>query len=389
MIARSGLSVRVLERAPEFAEVGAGLQLAPNATRILDHYGLLGELSATAVKPRRLVAFSATTGEELSHLDLDLVRQRYGGPYLVVHRSDLLDVLRRACEREPGVELSPGHEVVDVDSHGDGVLVRCANGAEIAADILIGADGLHSRVRKDFVQDEPVNSGYVAYRGAVPIESVDKRVDLADVAVYFGPGLHLVQYPVRAGELYNQVAVFKSQEFLDGKQDWGSPQELDAVYSPMCEAVRVAVPSLHRNRRWPMFDRNPITTWTRGRVGLLGDAAHPMLQYLAQGAVQALIDGATLAQVLPAAASSGWSDSGLSHAWGVYEDERVALAGRVQSTARVWGEIWHVDGLAATLRDEAFRLREPSDFRHVDWLYGAGPFSPLGTGEPVREPVRA
>lgn len=370
MLGEQGLRVRVLERAPEFTEVGAGLQLAPNATRLLAQHGILEDLLPLAVRPRRLVTLSATTGEELSHLDLEDVERRYGAPYIVAHRSDLLDVLRAACERHPNVTLQPGHEVVEIVEQDDRVVAHCADGSGTTASVLLGADGLHSRTRARLVPDEPVPSGYVAYRGAVPIADVDKRLSLDDVAVYFGPGLHLVQYPVRAGRLYNQVAVFRSAEYAQGVADWGGPEELDRVFSATCEAVRVAVPSLQRNRRWPMADREPITTWVRGRVALLGDAAHPMLQYLAQGAVQAITDGAALAELLPAARRSGWDAGSVARALDEYQARRVPLATRVQSTARVWGEMWHVDGLAATLRDEAFRLRDTHDYRHVDWLYG-------------------
>lgn len=388
MLGRRGVQVTVLERAPEFAEVGAGIQLAPNVTRVLAEYGILDDLLPYAVTPRRLVAMNARTGEQLSTLDLADVRSRYGAPYIVLHRSDLLDVLLRHVLAEKNVTLLPGHEVVDVEDLGESVVVRTANGAELTGDLLLGADGLRSAVRGAIVQDDVVCSGYVAYRGAVPVGDVDARGAMDDVMVWMGPGLHLVQYPVRAGELYNQVAVFRSQEYLDGVEAWGSPEELDRTYAGMCEPVRRAIPSLQRNHRWPMFDRAPVDTWTRGRVSLLGDAAHPMLQYLAQGAGQALLDGATLAQVLPAVtAGPGLADgAALAGALAGYEGARVALAGRVQSTARTWGEIWHVDGLAATLRDEAFRQRDVTDYRHVDWLYGA-PADHPGADAPATAPV--
>src|SRR5690606_6001825 len=298
MLSRRGVRVRVLERAPEFAEVGAGLQLAPNITRMLDEVGVLEKILPLSVLPRRLVFRNAVSGEELTHLDLADARRRYGGPYIVLHRSDLLQAPPEAARAEPNVTLHTDHRVTDVEDRGDHVIVRCANGAEYTGQLLVGADGLHSTVRKRIVSDDMVCSGYVAYRGAVPLDAVDRRVSLDDVVVWMGPGLHLVQYPVRAGELYNQVAVFRSQEYLEGKKDWGTPEELDRTYSRMCEAVRVAIPSLQRNNRWPMYDRDPIPSWMKGRITLLGDAAHPMLQYLAQGAGQALLDGAALATSL-------------------------------------------------------------------------------------------
>lgn len=371
MLARRGVRVRVLERAPEFAEVGAGLQLAPNVTRLLDEVGVLEQILPLSVRPRRLVFRNARSGEELTHLDLADLHRRYGGPYLVLHRSDLLDALLAAASAEPGITLHTDHLVTGVDDRGDSVLVRCANGAEFSGELVVGADGLHSTLRRELVDDEPVCSGYVAYRGAVPVDNVDRRASLDDVVVWMGPGLHLVQYPVRAGTLYNQVAVFRSQEYLDGKPDWGTPEELDRTYSDMCEAVRVAIPALQRTNRWPMYDREPVPSWTKGRRTLLGDAAHPMLQYLAQGAGQALLDGAALADVLPALGDSPWLDTALAGALRAYESARVAFAGQVQSTARVWGDIWHVDThVSMLLRDEVFRSRDIHDYHLVDWLYG-------------------
>ncbi|KAE8763895.1 FAD-dependent monooxygenase [Georgenia thermotolerans] len=388
MLARRGVKVRVLERAPEFGEVGAGLQLAPNITRMLKEVGVFDKIAPLSVFPKRLVFMNAKTGEELTHLDLADAEKRYGAPYIVLHRSDLLNALLEAAQAEENITLQTSAKVEDVEDHGDRVVVRTADGAEHTGELLLGADGLHSRVRREIVQDEPICSGYVAYRGAVPVEDVDRRMSMDEVVVWMGPGMHLVQYPVRAGKLYNQVAVFRSQEYLEGKEDWGTPEELDRTYSEMCESVRVAIPSLHRNNRWPMFDREPISTWTKGRVSLLGDAAHAMLQYLAQGAGQSLLDGAALATALPALGEGSWDGEALAGALRQYEDERVAFAGHVQSTARVWGDIWHVDSyVPMILRDEVFRSRDVHDYSFVDWLYGPVQDDAAAAAEPVAEPA--
>ncbi|OQO93862.1 2-polyprenyl-6-methoxyphenol hydroxylase [Saccharomonospora piscinae] len=369
LLARRGVRVRVLERSPEFAEVGAGLQLAPNITRMLDEVGVLDRILPLSVQPRRLVFRNAETAEELTHLDLADARRRYGGPYLVLHRSDLLRALLEAAEAEPGVTLHTGHEVTGVTDGPDHALVHCADGTEFRAELVVGADGLHSAVRAHLVDDEPLCSGYVAYRGAVPIEQVAHRASMDDVVVWMGPGLHLVQYPVRAGRLYNQVAVFRSEQYRRGERDWGTPAELDRTYAGMCDEVRAAVPALGRDHRWPMYDREPLPNWTRGRLTLLGDAAHPMLQYLAQGAGQALLDGAALADALPP--GRPWASHDLGAALREYEAARVGFASRVQATARVWGDIWHVDSPVSTLlRDEVFRSRDVHDYHLVDWLYG-------------------
>jgi 2-polyprenyl-6-methoxyphenol hydroxylase-like FAD-dependent oxidoreductase len=371
MLSRAGVRVRVLERADEFGEIGAGLQLAPNATRVLRRYGLLDDLLETAVLPRRLVAMNALTGQQLTTLGLEQVRLRYGAPYVVMHRHDLLEVILRYCHKEPTLTLETARDVTTVEDSGDRVTVACRDGSTYRAEVLIGADGLSSTVRPLVVDDELQPTGFVAYRGAVPVDAVDRRVALDTVVAWLGPGMHLVQYPLRRGELYNQVAVFRSQEYLQGTQDWGSPEELDRAFSAACEPVRVALPSLLRDRRWPMSDRLPASRWSTGRVTLLGDAAHPMLQYLAQGACQAIEDAAALAQELPRLQRADvWPTQDVQAALHGYEGRRLEQASRVQRTARTWGEIWHVDGLAMTLRDEAFRLRAPDDFSRIDWLYG-------------------
>jgi 3-hydroxybenzoate 6-monooxygenase len=371
MLSRAGLRVRVLERNDEFAELGFGLQLAPNATWLLREYGLLDDVMETAVRPRRLVAMNALTGQQLTTLDLQQAERRYGAPYIVLHRGDLLEVMLRHCRKEPTLILEAAKDVTAVTDLGHQAAVTCRDGSTYHSQVLVGADGLDSAVRPLVVDDALQATGYVAYRGAVPVEVVDRRVGLDEVVAWMGPGMHLVQYALRRGELYNQVAVFRSQQYLRGEPDWGGPAELERVFSVACQQVRVALPSLLRNRRWPMHDRLPVSSWSSGRVTLLGDAAHPMLQYLAQGACQAIQDGAALAKELPRLPRMGaWPAEDVKAALRGYEERRLEQASGVQRTARTWGEIWHVDGLAMALRDEAFRLRATDDFRRVDWLWG-------------------
>jgi 3-hydroxybenzoate 6-monooxygenase len=372
--AREGRRVRVLERAGELSEIGAGLQLAPNATRILGQFGVLEQVIDAGVLPRRLMFRDALTGRELTYLDVgDAFRRRYGGPYVVVHRSDLLDILVAACRRH-GVQLTTDKQVTAVDNHSHQITARCADGTRYRAAVVVAADGLRSGLRRLVSEDEPVGAGYVAYRGAVPIDQIGELASGTDVVVWFGPGLHLVQYPLRAGQMYNQVAVFRSPAYQAGASQWGTPAELDEVFSATCPQVRHALAALWRDRRWPMYDREPIGTWVTGRLALLGDAAHPMLQYLAQGACQAIEDAAALAdaitQHLPAAGTDATAADKALHA---YQAERILRTARVQRAARIWGDIWHVDGLARDLRNELFARREPTDFTDTDWLYGAEP----------------
>ena len=365
-ITRRGGSVTVLERSKSFAEVGAGIQLAPNATRILQQLGVLDMILPVAVLPRRLVLADAMESRELTSLDLTDFPARYGAPYLVLHRNDLLSALLDACARS-GVRLCPDVNVIELTDTGAATVAVTADGREFSAEIAVGADGLHSRIRRYFSDDEPVNSGFVAYRGAIPMDQVERHADLRDVVAWIGPGLHLVQYPLRSGQMYNQVAVFRSQAYLRGEADWGNPAELTAAFAGCSDHVRESLKRLGTVNRWPMLDRLPMPDWARGRVALLGDAAHPMLQYLAQGACQAIEDAEALAAELAAAGRTGrpFSD-GLAS----YAARRAPRAMRVQRTARTWGEIWHVDGVAKLLRDELLLDRDVADHKHVEWLYG-------------------
>ena len=364
-LARRGATVTVLERSKSFAEVGAGIQLAPNATRILQRLGVLEKIMPVAVLPRRLVLADAIGARELTSLELTDFPARYGAPYLVLHRNDLLSALLDACAASR-VRLHTDANVIELRDTGADAVATCADGREFTGEIAIGADGLHSRIRKHFIDDEPVNSGFVAYRGAVPMEQVERHADLRDVVAWLGPGLHLVQYPLRSGQMYNQVAVFRSQAYLRGEADWGDPAELAAAFAGCSEHVRESLSTLSIDNRWPMLDRLPMPDWARGRVALLGDAAHPMLQYLAQGACQALEDSAALAAALAAAGKAG---PAVQRRAGQLRGARSPQAMRVQRTARTWGEIWHVDGIAKLIRDELLLDRDVADHKHVAWLY--------------------
>lgn len=363
-----GLRVRVLERAAEFGEVGAGIQIAPNCTRILHEYGLLDEAKSLGVLPTSMVMRDAIDGTELTRLDLAHMERTYGFPYMVIHRSDLHGLFLRAC-RSAGVDLLTDQTVVDYRTAADGAEVVLADGRVEGAPVVIAADGLHSVARRLLVDDEPVNSAYVAYRAAVPIDQVDHNIDLAEVAVHVGPGCHFVHYALRGGEMLNQVAVFRSSKALAGEDDWGTPDELDAAFAGTADEVQQGIPLMWRDRWWLMFDRDPIMTWVHGRIALLGDAAHPPLQYMAQGAIMAIEDGWVLAQHVArqriADGSIDWRA-----ALAAYEAVRPEHCRRVVLTARAWGELWHVDGDQRLRRNTLLRARDPHDYTYTDWIYG-------------------
>lgn len=367
--ARTGRRVTVLEQSPAFAEIGAGLQLAPNAMRVLHKLGLFDAIRDFAWFPKRLVLMDARTATELSALDLgQLFQERYGFPYAVMHRADLLNLLYEACQSTGCVELLPNKAVIStqiLDDEGGRVLITCQDGTRYLADGVVGADGLWSKTRRHFSDDEPVCEEYVAYRGTIPMEEIRSYARLDDVVMWIGPGLHFVQYPIRRGELYNQVAVFHSKRYTPDSDDWGTPDELDEAFAPCCPQVRHAVTFMQRHRRWPMRDRRPIPSWTKGRLTLLGDAAHPMLQYIAQGACQAIEDAACLAEQL------GAYGEDIPSAFAAYAAKRTQRTARVQRAARSFGDIIHTDNpTAILLRNHLFTNRPATDFSVVDWIYG-------------------
>ncbi|RBY83781.1 3-hydroxybenzoate 6-hydroxylase [Geodermatophilus sp. TF02-6] len=390
-LTRKGLRVRLLERASEFGEVGAGLQIAPNCTRILDSWGLLPEVLSLGVQPENLVMKDAVDGSVLTRLDLADARERYGSPYVVIHRSDLHGVLLRACRRA-GVDLLNDVRVTGYEHVPDGAAVVHAGGREVAP-VVLAADGLKSIARALLSDDEPVSSAYVAYRGAIPAEQVAQAdVSMSDVVVFVGPHCHFVQYPLRQGEMFNQVAVFRSPKALAGEEDWGTPDELDAAFAGTCAQVRAGLPLMWRDRWWRMYDRDPIPNWVQGRLALTGDAAHPPLQYLAQGAVMAIEDAWVLSEHVGAQLAAGHLD--WDAALAAYNAVRPEHCRRVLTTARSWGELWHLTDAEREARNDVLRQRDVHDYGFVDWLYGPTALTPdqeppMFTPQPLQAPVGA
>jgi salicylate hydroxylase len=374
-LARAGFTAHVVERSAEFGEIGAGIQLAPNALRVLDSLGVLPELSGLGVHPGHLVLMHADTGRHLTTVDFgERFERRYGYPYTVMHRGDLLTVLHQACRAEDRITLEPGREVTALADHGSVAEVGFADGGGYECGAIVGADGLWSTARKLVADDRPRTDTCVAYRGTLPASDMALLVskdstpaEPDDEIIWIAPHKHLVQYPIRPGELYNQVAVFRSRRYsaeAELTDSWGTPAELDNSYARSCEQVRAGVAVINRDRRWVMYDREPLDNWTTGRITLLGDAAHPMVQYLAQGACQAIEDADCLARRLTAC------DGDAVKAFAAYQTERIPRTALVQRAARIWGQIWHDDGTAIPLlRDRILTRRHQEDYTDLDWLY--------------------
>ncbi len=363
---QAGIHAHVIEKSQDFAEIGAGLQLAPNAMRALDHLGIYQDLRKHAFFPKKLVLMDALTAEPVVTLNVgEKFQAHFGYPYIVVHRGDLLSIELEACRASALITLESNKEAVHIEDLSEGARVTCSDGSIYECDALIGADGLRSRVRR-FVHDDgdPICAQCMCYRGAIPIEQAPPESDLENMTVWVGPDIHFAQYVIHHGTVFNQVAVFESHRYQEGSDDWGSPDEFAEHFSRVHPRLRTAAATIKFDRRWPMFDRRPIDNWTRNRITLLGDAAHPMFQYLAQGANQALEDAACLRDKL--------QDSGgdFSRAFLAYQKARIPRTARVQNAARFAGELFHVQGAGRVFRNLLLAKRTEDDVEHLEWIWG-------------------
>jgi 2-polyprenyl-6-methoxyphenol hydroxylase-like FAD-dependent oxidoreductase len=366
-LARRGMRSRVLEKASEFGEIGYGIQQGPNAYRMLDWLGVMKDLEPQAVFTKNLILIDALTDRELTRISCgQAFRERYRAPYTVVHRRDLHGALLDACRKYEEVILHTSKEAVSFTERHDSVVVRCSDGSEYEGAALVGADGLRSRVRELVIGDGPPRpAGHVTYRGVVPLDDVKDQSHFDDMVIWIGPNLHFVQYRLRGGTVMNNVATVASRKFARGERnDYGGPDELAEVFSRTTPHVQEMLGYVGKDKNWVLHDRDPVPGWTRGKVTLLGDAAHPTLQYLAQGACMAIEDAVVLSKTL-AAAGNGEINAALT----AYENERYLRAIRVPITSRIFGEIIHCDGGARDLRNHLLAQRTPETFWEVDWLY--------------------
>lgn len=376
-LGQGGHRVQVLERAPQFAQGGPGLRLAPNATAVLARLGLLDQVIGLGSLPRRALLCDLGSGAELAELDLGApLTAHYGTPYVVVGRADLLSLLADACA-DADVELRLGREVTSVDqspfasSVMGGAVVTCADGRMRATDVVLAADGAHSVARALIGGGEPSGDGWAAYRGTISADALSVGDAGDEVVAWTGPDAHFTRYPIRVGEAYEQVAVFRSHLYPlvgaaspggagQGSQSlaWGGPEELDEAFSWSVEPVRAAVRVLRRDRCWRMLDRVALHSWAADRVALLGDAVHPMPAYLAQGACQAIEDAAALADVL----ADCPGPQGVAAALAGYQARRAPRAIRVSRARQVW-------------ESGPLPRRPADDYAASDWLYS--PSGPL------------
>jgi len=366
-LALKGFPVRVLEQAEEFGEIGAGIQLGPNIFRALEKVGLRDAVLADAHQPPAMEMRCALSGQRVTRIPLADRRflEKFEQPYAVTHRHDIHGAILRACQKRNLITLETNRAVEDFDQDADGVTLTLSSGERVRGRALVGCDGMWSKVRQKVVGDgRPQVSGHIAYRAVLKREDVPQDLWQSDVILWAGPRTHLVHYPLRRGELYNLVAVFHSNRYVEGWNEKADAAELWAHFKGQRPEVLRMLERIETWRMWVLCDREPIKDWSKGRATLLGDAAHPMLQYLAQGACMATEDAVWLAEKVAE------DPDDIPAAFRAYAQQRYLRTARVQIMARVYGDFYHARGPAAELRNQLLGARTPEQsYEGIAWLY--------------------
>ena len=366
-LAQKGFDVTVLERTPVLGEVGAGIQLGPNAFHAFDRLGVGDAARGMAVYVDKLRLMDALTAEDICAIDLgEAFRARFGNPYGVVHRGDLHGVFVRACEASSRVTLRTSCAVTGYEQDGSTVTAKLFSGETVEGSALIGADGLWSRVREQVVGDVARVTGHTTYRSVIPTEQMPEDLRWNAATLWAGPKCHIVHYPLSGWKVFNLVVTYhnEAQEPVAGK-----PVDEEEVLEGF-RHVHPRAQNIIRHgtdwKLWVLCDREPVDRWVDGRVALLGDAAHPTLQYLAQGACMAMEDSVCLADEM--AAHPGQIEAALE----AYRQQRVLRTARVVLMSRAVGEhIYHPAGTHAAVRNAIMRAKSDNDWYDIlAWLYG-------------------
>ena len=365
-LVRQGYNVTVLEQAPEIGEIGAGIQLGPNAFHAFDALGVGEKARGRAVYTDELIMHDAIDATLVGRIPTgEAFRKRFGNPYAVIHRVDIHSSLLEGAQETGRVSFHTSTRVVDVEQDDSGVTVIDDKGNRHRGLALIAADGGKSVMREKYVGDPPRVTGHVVYRAVV--DKKDFPVDLQwnAASIWVGPNCHLVHYPLRGGEQYNVVVTFHSR----GQEEWGvtdgSKEEVQSYFQEVCPRARQLIDLPKSWRRWATADKMPIETWTFGRVTLLGDAAHPTTQYMAQGACMAMEDAVTLGEALRHCGND------IPRALDLYQRCRTTRTARIVLSGREMGRIYHAKGIERKIRNSLWKGREAERFYDaVEWLYG-------------------
>ncbi|KEO50910.1 3-hydroxybenzoate 6-monooxygenase [Thioclava pacifica] len=367
-LAQKGFRSLVLEKAPELGEIGAGIQLGPNAFHAFDYLGVGDQAREMAVYIDNLRLMDAIDGSEITRIPLDeAFRARFKNPYAVIHRGDLHSVFLRACEEHPLVGLRTNSEVVDYEQDGSSATAILANGERVTGRMLVGADGLWSNIRKKVVGDgAPRVSGHTTYRSVIPTEEMPEDLRWNAATLWAGPKCHIVHYPLKGWKMFNLVVTYHNDAPSPEAGVSVTHEEVKKGFEHVAPVARQIIDRGQNWKRWVLCDRDPVTNWVDGRVVLLGDAAHPMLQYFAQGACMAMEDAVALAHCMEA-------HGDLDVAFRRYQDLRELRTARVQLQSREIGQhVYHPAGAHAELRNAVMRAKTPENWYDiVDWLYGS------------------
>jgi salicylate hydroxylase len=369
-LARQGFGVTVLEQSPQIGEIGAGIQLGPNAFSAFDALGVGEAARARAVYTDEMVMHDALDETLVGRIPTgEAFRRRFGNPYAVIHRADVHLSLLEGARASGRVELLTSTTVTRVEQDDAGVTVHDARGGAHRGQALVGADGVKSAVRRQYVGDEARVSGHVVYRAVVERQDFPADLQWNAASIWVGPDCHLVHYPLRGGEQYNVVVTFHSRQPEEWGVREGSFDEVRSYFQGVCPRARQLIELPRSWKRWATADREPIGRWTHGCATLLGDAAHPTLQYLAQGACMALEDAVTLGEALRVSGSGG--SGRFEPAFDLYQRSRIARTARIVLSAREMGRIFHAKGVERLVRNDLWRDRSPERFYDaLEWLYG-------------------
>lgn len=365
-LTRSGHAVKVLEQASAMGEIGAGIQLGPNAFNAFDALGIGDKARGRAVFTDELAMYDAIDGSVVGRIPTgEAFRTRFGNPYAVIHRADFHLSLLEAVEEQVSVEFLTSTCVVSVEQADGGVIVYDQNGGTHRGAAVIAADGGKSVVREQYVADQARVTGHVVYRAVVDKDDFPEDLRWNTAALWAGPHCHLVHYPLRGGEQYNVVVTFHSRE----EEEWGvrdgSKEEVESYFQDVCPRARQLIHLPKSWKRWATADREPIKQWSFGRVTLLGDAAHPTTQYMAQGACMALEDAVTLGKALEHCSGD------IEEAFDLYQRSRATRTARIVLSAREMGRLYHAKGIERDIRNSLWADRSPERFYDaIEWLYG-------------------
>ena len=365
-LVRRGFAVQVLEQAPEIGEIGAGIQLGPNAFSAFDALGVGEKARGRAVYTDHMVMHDAVDETLVGRIPTgEAFRARFGNPYAVIHRVDVHLSLLEGAQETGQVSFHTSTRVEQIEQGAGSVTVTCANGKTFTGQALIGADGVRSVVRAQYVNDPPRVTGHVVYRAVVEKKDFPKDLQWNAASIWVGPNCHLVHYPLRGGEQYNVVVTFHSREQEQWGVTEGSPEEVQSYFQGICPKARQLIDLPKTWKRWATADREPIGNWTFGRATLLGDAAHPTTQYMAQGACMAIEDAVTLGEALRV------HDNDWAKAFDLYQRSRIARPARIVLSSREMGRIYHAKGVERLVRNDLWKGRTPERFYDaMEWLYG-------------------